>query len=199
LALETQRLLILPTPATRRDFVALQHDLDARLFGGRPHGVIETARLPDDAPVGTVAIIGDCEGMYWRGGRLWYAIERASGPRFHRLAGRWTEGRSEIAHGAGWAVLVTVHGGRARFEYVPERGKSAESAWIPVEAGGPAEIDLVADASTREVQVSVAGERLLDLWLVDSGGPVTVASAWTEIPVPAPFCDRMRARLRADT
>jgi hypothetical protein len=25
---------------------------------------------------------------------------------------------------------------------------------------------------------------------------VSVASGWTEIPVQAPFCDRMRARLR---
>jgi hypothetical protein len=198
LALETQRLLILPTPATRRDFVAMQHDLDAKLFGGPPHGVIETARLPDDAPVGTVAIIGDCEGIYWRSGRLWYALERASGPRLHRLAGRWTEGRTELARGADWTLHMTVQDGRARFEYAPEHGKPARSGWIPVAVGGPAEIELVADDATREVQVSVAEQRLLDLWIVDSGGPVTIASAWKEIPVRAPFCDRMRARLRGE-
>lgn len=93
---------------------------------------------------------------------------------------------------------MTLQEGRARFAYVPrgERGTPAESAWIPVEVGGPAEIDLVTDESTGEVQLSVAGERLLDLWLVDAAGPVSVASSWTEMPVPAPFCDRLRARLR---
>jgi hypothetical protein len=137
--------------------------------------------------------------MYWRSGRMWYAIERASGPRFHRLEGRWTEGRAEVARGAGWTVMMTVQDRRARFEYLPEHGKPAESGWTPVEANGPAEIDFVADESTREVQVSVAGLRLLDLWLVDSGGPVSIASGWREIPVPAPFCDRMRVRLRGAT
>src|SRR5688572_12926185 len=128
--------------------------------------------------------------MYWRSARIWYALERASGPRFRRLTGRWTAGRTVLAEGSGWAVAMTVQEGRARFEYVPRdtSAKPAESAWLPVDVGGPAEIDLVTDESTGELQLAVTGDRLLDLWLVPAGGPVSVSSSWTDVPVRAPFC-----------
>jgi hypothetical protein len=197
LGLQSQRLLLLPASTTRRDFVALQYELDARLFGGSPPDVTSAATLARDATVGSVAIVGDCEGLYWKDRYRWYALERGDGDRFRRLLGTPTPGRAAVVKGRQWEIATVTEGGTVRFEYLADVGVSGTGPAVAIPPGQPVEIEVVNDPGTAEVKVFVHGKVILDLWLVEARGPVVVDPSWTIVPFRAPLCDRLRIRLDA--
>ena len=87
--------------------------------------------------------------------------------------------------------------GAVRFEYLADVGVSGTGPAVAVPPGQSLEIDVVSDPGTAEIKVFVHGKVTLDLWLVEARGPVVVDPSWTIIPLRAPLCDRLRARLDA--
>jgi hypothetical protein len=76
LALLYQRELE-PNIATsaRAQFVSLQAHIDATLFGSDKPAVARVGSLPKVAPVGSLAVIGQCTSLYQFDGSQWFAVE----------------------------------------------------------------------------------------------------------------------------
>ena len=76
LAVLARYVYVLPTEVERRDFVQGQYELQDRLGGGRPPDVIAVDTLGPPAPDGTVAIVGDCDGLFRSDGDAWVLLEQ---------------------------------------------------------------------------------------------------------------------------
>jgi hypothetical protein len=76
LALVYQRELEpnIPTSA-RAQFVSVQAHVDSALFGAHPPPVASVSSLPRSAPVGSLAVVGNCTGLYQFDGSQWFVIE----------------------------------------------------------------------------------------------------------------------------
>ena len=79
LAVLARNVYILPTEAERRDFVSAQYSIQDRLGGGTPPDVVSVAALGPVAPDGTVAIVGDCDGLYRSDGHTWVLLGQRAG------------------------------------------------------------------------------------------------------------------------
>ena len=124
LAVLARNVYLLPTEAERRDFVAAQYAIQDRLGGGRPPDVVEIDALGPAAPDGTVAIVGDCDGLYRSDGDAWVLLEqRAGGLAAGGRAGRRRPARSSPATAGRSCSSTTVEGRRAgRTSARPGRG-----------------------------------------------------------------------------
>jgi hypothetical protein len=61
--------------SARAQFVSVQAHVDTTLFGSDPPPVARVRSLPRVAPVGSLAVEGDCVGLYQFDGSQWYELE----------------------------------------------------------------------------------------------------------------------------
>ncbi len=180
---------ILPTEAERRDFVADQYAIQDRLGGGRPPDVIEVDALGPAAADGTVAIVGDCDGLFRSDGDAWVLLEqRAGGSQRAVVRG---DALGPVVTGDGWQLVLEPSIEGRHLAYV---GSSRVDG--PVIPGtGEVEIDVRADPTIPTVIVDVDGKRSFEAFLQNATGPVTPAAGWTPRPVEPTLCRDLQSRL----
>ena len=180
---------ILPTEAERRDFVADQYAIQDRLGGGRPPDVIEVDALGPAAADGTVAIVGDCDGLFRSDGDAWVLLEqRAGGSQRAVVRG---DALGPVVTGDGWQLVLEPSIEGRHLAYV---GSSRVDG--PVIPGtGEIEIDVRADPTIPTVIVDVDGKRSFEAFLQNATGPVTPAAGWTPRPVEPTLCRDLQSRL----
>jgi hypothetical protein len=158
--------------AALADFVRLQYDVHDRFPGGAAPYVERRAELPSRAgDIGTVVVVGDCDGLYWSSGARWRALERtpATG-RFDitlqfEPAAKGTR-ESVLATGApgdGQQIAV-VHAGdrRASLEYVSEpSGQRFYSRPFALRAGRARHLRATLDRTTGQVVVELDGRGMI--------------------------------------
>ena len=104
LALLARNVYLLPTTEERREFVAAQYRLHGALGGGRPPSVVELDELGVPAADGTIAILGDCDGIYRSDGTEWVPLElRPGGSRRVVVEGDAT---GPVVSGDGWRIVL---------------------------------------------------------------------------------------------
>ena len=189
LALLGRFVYVVPDPAERRDFVAAQYSLHDALGGGRPPSVVEVGELGAVGDDGTVAIVGDCDGLFRSDGSEWSALELRPGGDQRVVVDGSTPGI--VASGDGWRIeLEAVDDGR-RLVYVgPGRVTGP-----PLTGDGELRVDVQADTSLPRVTVSADGAAQLDAFLQPAGGPVVAGPGWTSRPGRAALCEELRSRL----
>jgi hypothetical protein len=181
---------LLPTTAERRDFVAAQYELHDALGGGRPPAVVEVEALGAPAADGTVAILGDCDGLFRSDGTEWTMLElRPGGTRRVVVDG---SSPGPIVSGDGWQIVLEQDGGERRLVY--EGTDRLVSR--PIGGTGPVSVDVRVLPEIATVQADVDGERSLDVFAQPTGGQLVVAPGWTARPGDAPLCATLRDRLR---
>jgi hypothetical protein len=190
LGLLARYVFLLPTTGERRDFVATQYDLYDALGGGRPPGVVELDDLGTPAADGTVAIVGDCDGLFRSDGTEWALVElRPGGPR--RVV---VEGASpgSVVSGDGWQIRLEQDGAHRRLVYEG----TDRLVGRPIDGTGAVTVDVHVLPETAMVQADVDGDRSLDVFAQPTGGPLVVAPGWSAVPGDAPLCATLRDRLR---
>lgn len=195
LALQSQRLFILPSPEARHDLVAFQYDVHERLGGGAPPHVRATATLPKGGRRGDVVVLDRCRGLYWSDGTRWWPLELG------RVDGRLLSvtlppsGERTLLRGEGWTVMASTKGA--------EKVRLAYRAGDREVIGPELNRDLVAsepllvwlDRTSSELTIRVGGSEALVGWLVDLSGRVSPGPGLRSRAAPTPLCDDLVARL----
>jgi hypothetical protein len=189
LAVLARYVYLLPTEAERRDFVAAQYAIQDRLGGGTPPDVVAVAALGPVAPDGTVAIVGDCDGLYRSDGGAWVLLEQRAGGTQRAVVRGAAIG--PVVSGDGWQIVVeqTIEG-RALVYVGSSR---VEGPVIP--GTGEIEVDVRADPTIPTVIVDVDGRRNFEAFLQHATGPVVPAAGWTPRPVDPTLCRDLQSRL----
>jgi hypothetical protein len=189
LAVLARHVYLLPSTAERRAFVAAQYDVHDALGGGRPPAVVEVAALGAPAADGTVAIVGDCDGLFRSIGDEWVLLElRPGGAQRARVTGS-TPG--PVVAGDGWRVVLEVDGTTRRLVYEgPTRVEGA-----PLDDSGPIEVDVSTLPNVPTVIVHADGEPSLEAFLQPAGGALRTGAGWTPIDGDAPLCRTLQRRL----
>jgi hypothetical protein len=190
LAVLARNIYLLPTTGERRDFVAAQYSIDDALGGGRPPGVIAVATLGAPASDGTVAIVGDCDGLYRSDGDAWVLLEQRAGGTQRVVVDGSAAG--PVASGDGWQITLEADAGGRRLVYTGR----ARVEGRPISRRGPIEVDVRTDPTIPMVTADVDGQRALDAFLQPADGPVVAPAGWTSRPVAAPLCASLERRLR---
>jgi hypothetical protein len=214
LTLVYQRELRPAIPLTERaGFVNFQQHLDAALFGGRPEHVERVSGLRRHEPAGTLAIVGDCTGVYESTGVQsgWDAVERSAGDgrvrflaRFPdtgalysaRRPGPWWPVLSNGQVGqAAWLALRSVGRDEFQFGYLFE-GAGQRFLTGPPFDPGPARrhlVDAALDRYVGQVEVFVDGTNEYELgYFVRPNRPLHVGTN----PFGGPVASRFPARLQ---
>ena len=123
LAVLARYVYVLPTEAERRDFVAAQYAIQDRLGGGTPPDVVAVAALGPAAPDGTVAIVGDCDGLYRSDGDAWVLLEQRAGGSQRAVVRGAALG--PVVSGDGWQLVLEPSGRGPALMYVGARGSRA--------------------------------------------------------------------------
>jgi hypothetical protein len=193
LALQAQRLLLLPDRATRLEFIETQFDIHQRLHGGRPPGVVRTDSVASvDGYRGAVAILGDCDALYWHDGERWWPQELAADAEW-RLRGDPGQGRTTLVAGDGWSLVAEVSGDEVHFAYVEGTTTTARGQPVPLSGAGDLVVRL--DAINSEAFVDIDGKPAVVAWLVDVSGPIVPGPRWEATGGLTPLCDDLSARL----
>jgi hypothetical protein len=189
LGLLARYVYLLPAGDERRGFVTAQYDLHDALGGGRPPDVVELTQLGAPRADGTVAVLGDCDGLYRSEGTEWVALElRPGGSRRVVVEGSAV---GPVVSGDGWRILLERDGAGRRLVY--EGTDRIEGR--PLDATGAVTVDVRLLPETATVQADVDGARSLDVFAQPTGGPLEAASGWTERPGEAALCTSLRERL----
>ena len=155
---------------------------------------------PDD---GTVAIVGDCAGLYLADGLRWYAVEwEANGGRRLVLTpddptrDALGERPVVVAEGQGWRLVADPAGdGEVAFVY---EGLTGDDAVVvrsdPVAVDDIDVVDVIADPATTQLIVRTGSGEPLSLFYVATEG-LSPGPGWSAGPGPAPLCDALAARL----
>lgn len=204
LALQSQRLFLLPRAETRHDFVAFQYDLHERLGGGgRPPGVRGAAQLAGRAgPRGEVVVLDGCRGLYWSDGARWWPLELGEGDGLE-ITARLRTGRTVLVDGGRWRIVADLPPGRDGHEVVVsfEHDDGTNRLGEPVErrAIDARRLRVAIDRVNSEVTVSAGRRDLLVAWLVDLDGDApTVGPGLTGRAAPTPLCDDLADGLAVD-
>jgi hypothetical protein len=186
-----------------RAFVRSQFAVQRRFPGGAPD-LVRVRALPERTPLGTVAVLGDCGGVFVSTGIGWRALERTEATGAYRLRVPFASGpgtspllRAGSGRDAMQLSVETRPGGRRVFVYTGPAGGTARSRAVAL-APGVHDVDVVIDHRSQEVAVAVAGARVLEA----SGDPAVrpiavpyrtraVGAGVTELPVDAPLCRRI--------
>jgi hypothetical protein len=166
--------------------VRFQHALDEKLPGGSGFDVERGDALPRKAAgVGTLFVLGDCEGVYWSDGRNWLPIEQthATGRYPIRVTLRVAApGTRETVLRAGPPgeedVLALEHGRNDDWRFVfssPRLDEDQVGDTITVGRGRSVELLVLYDPVLRSVEVMLDG-RFGEGFQWDAfASPVTVA------------------------
>ena len=187
-ALLTEHLYLVPDPGDRLGFIGFQHDLDHRLFGGRPYRVTLTDVPPRAPHAGDLVISGDCAGLYWYDGSAWIPIERRSGGGRSILTSGHPPGFPfTLVEGDGWGIDVeTLDGGARRFVYRADGRDDVLGPVVDLPTEQDLHLELVIDPMTTEVRVTDTdtGQQLVNAFLVPAGGPVVFDPAFASLQPP---------------
>jgi hypothetical protein len=204
-ALLTANLFLVPDPQGQRGFIGFQHDLDHRLFGGRPYRLSLTDTPPADPHTGDLVISGDCAGLYWFDGASWIPLERRpGGGRSILTSGALPQTPFLLAQGDGWVIDVEVlDDGSRRFLYRAEGRPDVAGPAVDLPPGADLALELVVDPMTTEVRVTDTrdGRQLVNAFLVPAGGPITLDPAFVSVEAPGPapqLCARLLDRAASD-
>jgi hypothetical protein len=163
-----------PDNSERAAFVRFQHDLDERLPGRSRFAFATGPTLPEEPlPVGSVFVVGDCEGVYWSDGNAWLPIEQThtSGRFPIRITLRdRPPGTRETLLVAGpddaqdRLEIVHLRGRRVRLLFASSRLDEAvrgrAHGFVP---GRPTAVELTYDATLGSVGATFDGEPSLGL------------------------------------
>lgn len=206
LSLVDQRVIDVSSMAPRQHFVALEERLDGDLFGNRPSGVVRYgSHLPTAGLPGSLAILGNCAGLYQSNGMAWEPVEQGPASGSYRL-------RLTLPQSWGdqyWPLLVngtplagdflTVHpigADRVEFAYLFQGGKTG-AAWltspsVSMRPGHTYDVTVVLDPNIHEIAVSVGDTSVLQLdYFVRQEGPILVG----ENPLPGPAAATFPGRI----
>jgi hypothetical protein len=194
LALQSQRLFILPSAEARRDLVSFQYDLFDRLDGGSPPGVRAVDDVGPPGGRGDVVAVDGCRGLYWSDGERWWPLE-LGGDDGLVVTAPVRAGRTTLLEAPTWRLVAETAADGVVLSYEHDDGT--------VRAGSPVDRDLVDDAPltvgldrvNSELTVRAGDREVLVAWLVDlTGTPAPVAPAQAG-SAPTPLCDDLVARL----
>ena len=190
LAVQSQRLFLLPSAAARHDLVAFQYDLYDRLGGDAPPGVRRANAIGPPGPRGEVVIVDSCRGLYWSDGERWWPLElgRTDGV----IVTRPLDGpRTVLLEASTWRLVAAAAGDHVTLSY--EHDDGTERVGPPVDRadvdGRP--LTVAMDRVNSELTVRAGDEELLVAWLVDLTDHVEP----TPSPAPTPLCDDLATRL----
>src|SRR5690606_8938028 len=137
-----------------------------------PRSAFDVRRGDDPGPagpVGSLFVVGDCDGLYRSDGEIWAPVERTA--RTGHLRVRATldppggDGAPVVvaADGAGERPLVLrrLDDGRARFKATDRRGLHLEGTPFALDDEAHT-LDIVVDGRSTEVVVTVDGTRVID-------------------------------------
>jgi hypothetical protein len=181
---------------TRTQFVRLQQGIDRALYGDPPPGVAVVRRLPTAGPAGTLAILGDCQGLFQSDGSAWTPVEQAAGGGHYRLRVTFPAVGGASPAGGGtrpyWPLVVTGKPGAGDyagvrpvapdevvFGYLFQTPGAAWLAGSPVRVvpGRPYVVDVVLDADTGHETILLDGTEVLALpWFARQPVAVTVGA-----------------------
>jgi hypothetical protein len=188
--------------AELRDFVRTQLAVQRRFPGGAPE-LTHVARLPGDMPLGTVAVVGNCDGVFVSSGNAWRALERSPATGGYRLRVTFptAPGTTSVApllragssHAPMMFFVESKPNGRQVIGYSSPDGRTYRSKPLTL-AAGPHTIDLVLDPQTQEVVASVDGAAVLRAvtipavrTIVAPIGAVTIGDGGGRAPAPGRF------------
>jgi len=200
LALQSQRLFLLPRAEARHDFVAFQYDLHERLGGSGAPGVRRAARLEGGAgPRGEVVVVDDCRGLYWSDGARWWPLE-LGGRDSLEVPARFRTGRTVLVDGGRWRIVADVPPGEGHHEVVVsfehDDGTTRVGEGAERRAVEGRTLHVALDRVNSEVTVTVGRRDLLVAWLVDLDGAIpTAGPGLTGAAAPTPLCDDLADRL----
>jgi hypothetical protein len=186
-----------------RAFVRSEFALQRRFPGGAP-ALTRVRRLPERAPLGTVAVVDDCRGVYVSTGTGWRALERMPAMGGYRLRIAWPPAGASrrtaaplLRAGSDRTPMMffveTRADDRAIFRYSRPDGGSERSRPVTLKPG-PHVVDLVLDPRTQEVGVAVDGTRVLAVVadpavrrIVSPPGEVAIGDGGGRSPAPGRF------------
>jgi hypothetical protein len=195
LTLEGRAFTVLADRQGQLELARFQYDLDDRLFGGRPPDVV---RLDgDELPAyanGRMVILGNCSGLYRSDGFGWAALEWKAGEgRRLVLSGAMGDGPTTVASGDGWTLSLVPDGDGVRVVHHADSGVDTASDVFHLDEG-PVVVDVAADPTTDQIEVSVNGEGQLSAIFVPADG-MQAAPGWEAGEGAAPFCESLLERL----
>ncbi|MFZ6004964.1 MAG: hypothetical protein ACOYXM_13640 [Actinomycetota bacterium] len=195
LALQSQRLFILPTPAARHQMVSLQYDLHDRLGGGAPPGVRRATTAGAPGPRGDVVLLDECRGLYWSDGDRWWPLELGGDDGF-ALRGRVRSGTTVLLDAGAWRLTAVRDGGEVTLAFEHEDGTERRGEPLDSRSVDGEPLTVAIDRVNSALTVTRRDEELLVAWLVDlDGAPPRPGPSFTRRPAPTPLCDDLRARL----
>lgn len=170
--------------------------------------------LPDDAPRNTLAVVGECDGLYWHNGLDWRVLESTAARGRHRFGLHWGD-----TSPSGWVTLVRLDpDGEDLVVAVRRRGPDEVEVRITrrgapptgrpqgvARAGPDHELVVVADPQVGPVEVVVDGTLVATAYGAQPAGDVVMgpgdgaAGASLSVAVadtPTPLCDRLLAAAR---
>ena len=202
LAIQSQRLFILPSHDTRLDFVRFQYDLHDDLGGDRPPGARESDAIGAPGPRGEVVILDDCRGLYWSDGIRWWPLE-LGGADGLVITRALQDGRTVLLEAPSWRLVADTTGDTVMLSYEREGdGTFRLGPRVDRLLADGASLQVMLDRVNSELTVRSGGKELLVAWLVDLAGtpqpgpePGEALERTRPRPAPTPLCDSLRARL----
>ena len=204
LGLLNQRLIApsLDEPAQAR-FVRLQYQVHQRIPGDPPPDVERVTRVGAPGPIGTVIVVGDCNGVYWSDGHSWRAVARTAATGSWHLRIGPIDPTTSVAlplissgtESNGNIVGMQLRGdNQVRFGLQPT-GRSPFWIWgLPqvFDASRPHDLTVITDPNNLRLRVEVDGRTALtrDFFNTTSGRPLRGAIA----PIVNPLIGRVAWR-----
>lgn len=194
LAIQSQRLFILPSPHARHDLVAFQYGLHERLGDGSPPGVRRADALEGMGPRGEVVVLGDCRGLYWSDGKRWWPLEL--GGRDGVQVTSPVSGASAVLLDAGaWRLVVQGDAGSVVVSFEHEDGTVRRGRPVARADLDEQPLTVWLDRVNSELTVTAHGHEVLVAWLVDLAGVVQPGEGVEARPAPTPLCDDLVGQL----
>jgi hypothetical protein len=194
LALQSQRLFILPRVDARLDLVRFQYDLHDRLGGTRPPGVREADAIDAPGPRGEVVILDGCRGLYWSDRERWWPLE-LGGTDGLLVTSPLADGRTVLLDAPTWRLVGDADGDTVTVSYLGDDGTVRTGQPLPRAAvdGVPLRVEL--DRVNGELNVRAGTRDVLIAWLVDLGGQPSPGRGVDVGRAPTPLCRDLQARL----
>lgn len=194
LAVQSQRLFILPSTETRHDFVAFQYDVHDALDGGPPPAVLWAASIAGTAPRGHVTVLDECRGLYWSDGKRWWPLE-LGGTEGLVTTGPVGPGRSVLLEAAGWRLVAEGAARRVRLAYEANDGTTRRGPRVPRTAVDGQPLTVWLDRVNNELTVTSGPREVLVAWLVDLTGRPTAPASRAVTAAPTPLCEELVGQL----
>ncbi len=198
LAVQSQRLFILPSAQARHDLVAFQYDLDHRLRGAEPPDVRRAQDPGPPAGRGQVVLLDDCRGLYWSDGQRWWPLELGDDDGLIVISGPIEAPRTVLLDAGSWRLVAHRDASGVALAYEHDDGTVRRGAAVARSVVEGTALSVVVDRVNHELTVRAGDQEVLVGWLVELTGTAQAGPGAQVRPAPTPLCDRLAARLGAD-